>query len=706
MKVKVLRLVAFVMIAAFISVFAYANGSSEVTGSTTSTTGQVKGPTPYPPAPPPPGSSGQIKTYPLSDLAVFKKLGHYSESPLLDKLVQEGKLPPVEKRLPEEPLVVPAAGMADGVGVYGGVWRDFSAVPTQGWNWWDGQTQGYFGINQTYAQGLLDDGPVYRRSDAAEPLPNLATDYKWTDNGMKLVMHLLKGAYWSDGQPFTADDVMFTWNDLVLNANVNSPTNRSTWQIDGKNIDLKEIDKYTIEWTFPRAYQASFLFKMCYPYFVPAPEHWLKQYLPKYNSASTYDNFLNSMPPTALPVPTMGPWVPVFYKTDNLMVMRRNPYYWRVDSDGNQLPYIDEVTFQKGPSGTGRTLNVLAGSGDHTNVENPSSMQTILQKANDPNSTFSVTWGPELNSYTLEVNQSINLGASTDNEKAVRKLLRDAKFRQAMSYAIDREGLAHSLVPGNFIRPFAGGIDPGSNYFDRSSVVYYAYDPPSAKALLAQLGFKDTNGDGYVNWTTGPLKGQDLSLQVIAAQDQHGAVQMAQALVALFQNVGIKLNARIVTSTVRTQEVDTGTWQLNVNRMGQEWGVPFAFWQNLAPFTKTLPEWHRQGSEPRVLEPFEQQLMDIVTKMASEPDFTKRKALMSQYNKIFTENQYDIGLVVTRYGLALAKRFRNIPSGDTAFMYNWTILNVEPYQIWVPKDQQLKETLPDNVPVPSDYKHG
>ena len=126
------------------------------------------------------------------------------------------------------------SGMSVGPGVYGGVWRDFSAVPTAGWNLCARQTQGWFGINYIYGESLVKSGPMFLRKDNLEPLPNLATDWEWSDDGMTLVMNIIKGAKWSDGHPFGVHDIMFTWNHIILDENVNSWTNRSTWQIGGE----------------------------------------------------------------------------------------------------------------------------------------------------------------------------------------------------------------------------------------------------------------------------------------------------------------------------------------------------------------------------------------------------------------------------------------------------------------------------------------
>ena len=109
----------------------------------------------------------------------------------------------------------------------------------------------------------------------------------------------------------------------------------------------------------------------------------------------------------------MGPWVPVEYKTDELLIMRRNPYFWTVDEEGNQLPYIDEAVYQKGPSGVGRTLCTLAGGCDHTNLENPSSEYVeALTRAQEPDAEFIMNWGPEDLAFNLELNQSESLGVT------------------------------------------------------------------------------------------------------------------------------------------------------------------------------------------------------------------------------------------------------------------------------------------------------
>ncbi len=666
---------------------------------------EVQPPVEYPEGKVMPGGR-EAKLFNVEEMFVYKALPQYSQPAWMDQLVKDGKIPPVAERLPKEPQVQMTGGMSDGVGVYGGIWRDFAGAPTEGWNLAAGQTQGWFGINSIYEEPLLISGPTFLRKDKVEPLPNLAKSWEWQEDGKVLIMKLIEGAKWSDGDPFDTEDVMFTWNDIIHDSNVRAWSRASTWEIDGQPVTLEALDAYTLKWTFPQAYPIQMLFNMTELSFYVAPSHWLKDKHPKYNKETDYVSFENCMPPTALPVPTLGPWVAVSYKTDEFMVMRRNPYYWKVDEEGKQLPYLDEVTFQKGTSGVGRSMGTMAGSLDHDNVENPQIFVEMAKKAASAENSFYLEWGPELLAFDLELNLSASLGVQNDNDKAMRGLFRDLNFRKALNYAIDREGIGQALVRGPFMRAFPGGLYPGCPYFDRKSVVYYPYNVDSAKALLAEMGFKDTDNNGILNWADGVLKGQDLIIQMTAHEDQAAAVLIAETLVSMLREVGIQVNFRPITSSVGDQNINDGKWETRVFRPGQEYAVPFARWMQIAPIQATRPDWHRAGNEPRELLPFENDLIKLATQFSQEKDFEKQKALMFEYNKIFTENCYNIGLTVGRYGLALGKRFKNIPIGTPSFMYQWDWDNWRAEQVWVTPEDQAKypETAPQTAPVPADYK--
>src|SRR5215213_6745198 len=514
----------------------------------------LQGPIPYP--------AGQIvagsrepKLFNLDQMMVYKKLDKYSEPDYIAAAVKAGTLPPIEQRLPETPQVIPNTFFSDGPGEYGGVLRDVWAAPTEGWNWAAGVSQGWFGIEAIVQEPLLMTGPMWLRGDTLEPVPNLATSWEWSADGKSLTMPLVKGIKWSDGQPFTADDVMFTWNDIILDPGVTKAwTKRSAWQLDGKDITLEKVDDNTIKWTFPVEKPTYKLFDMNELTWSVAPAHVLKPFHPTYTPSSDYQKFQDALPPNTLPVVTMGPWVPVEYKTDELMIFRRNPYYWKVDESGKQLPYLNEVIFEKAATGVIRTTKVIAGAADHTNFENPGTYREVATRAADPNAVFRLEWGPETLGFSLLINQSLNLGASDDRAKDLRKLFRETKFRRALTQAIDRDGIAKSVADGPFFRAWPGGLYPGSQFFDIDSTVYYPFSTDSSKALLAELGFKDTDSNGILLWPDGSQKGQPLVIGLTAIEDQEGAPTIAEALVSLFKQIGIQVNYRKIQGNVASDQ--------------------------------------------------------------------------------------------------------------------------------------------------------
>jgi peptide/nickel transport system substrate-binding protein len=667
--------------------------------------GQVAPPIPYPEPPDLGLGGGVINRMPIDQIVTYKALPEYHQPAWMDALVESGALPPVEQRLPKEPEVYLTEAMQDGIGVYGDVWRGFSACPTAGYNDMAGTTMGWFGIESytTRYQGLIKTGPLFRATQDIEPFPNLAKSWEWSEDGKQLTMHLIEGAYWSDGVPFNADDVMFTWEGYTLDDNVATTFHIDAWTWNGQPASLEKVDDYTIRFTFPVSKPLDMWYLLAEDNFHVMPAHQLKPLHPKWSTADpkpTYRDFADALPPDDLPLVTMGPWVITEYKVDELMIMRRNPYYWKVDEAGNQLPYFDEIQYRKGPSGIGRDLCTIAGDCDQMNLENPSTFVEAMVQAQEPDAKYRITWGPETLGYYVAFNFSLNMGIEdTDRDTAVRTLFRDLRFRQALSYATDRDGIAQSIMRGPFLRGWAGGLYPGSPEFNKDSVVYYPYDVASANTLLDEIGLKDTNGDGVREWTDGPMAGKPVVLQLIASQDAAEGQSIAEALVNQWGAVGIQINERIMDSATHTDVENTGTWDMSVYRGDKEFTLPFRDPTRLAPITAAGIAWHREGSEPRVLLDFEQQLVDIVNQYRLTFDTDGRNQLMYQYNNIFTENVYNLGVFVGRYGLGLAKRVKNVPEGTPAFMYQWVEDAILLDQLWTPVDQQLEQIRPDTIPV-------
>ena len=680
-----------------------AEATKPAVATPTTAAAAVKAPIPYPDANKLDVGGTVVKKLPMEQIVTYKTLSKYQQAPSLDKFVASGALPSVDKRLPKEPQVYLTSGMKDGIGVYGDLWRGFSACPTAGYNDMAGTTMGWFGIESYTSRygALVKTGPLFRADQDISPMPEIAKSWDWSADGMTLTMHLIEGAKWSDGVAFNADDVIFTWEGYVLDKNVNAPRHQDAWSWGGKPATLAKVDEFTIKFTFPVAKPFDAFYLMNEDNFHVMPAHQLKALHPKWSTATpkpSYKDFADALKPDKLPLVTMGPWAITEYKTDELMIMRRNPYYWKVDEAGNQLPYLDEIQYRKGTSGIGRDLCTIAGDCDHMNLENPSTFVQAMTSAAAPDAKFAVSWGPETLGYFISFNFSVDFGAKDARDTAVRTLFRDLRFRQALSYAADRNGIAQSIMKGPFLRGWAGGLYPGAPEFDQKTVVYYPFDVASAQSLLAQIGLKDTNGDKFLEWTTGPTAGQTVALQLLASQDAKETQSVAEALVNQWAAVGIKINMKIIDSATSTDVHTAGTWDMAVNRGGQEFALPFVNVTALAANTKNF-DWHREGDKPRIMMDFEQSLIDVVDKYKSNFDPAARKTLMSQYNAIFTKNVYDLGIFVGRYGLGVTKRVKNIPDGAPAFMYTWVEDSVLLDTVWTPKDQQMKQNRPDTIPV-------
>ena len=203
---------------------------------------------------------------------------------------------------------------------------------------------------------------------------------------------------------------------------------------------------------------------------------------------TTYDEYRNGFPPEYMNMPVMGAWVPVSYRSDDIIVLRRNPYYWKVDEAGNQLPYLNELHY-KLSTWADRDVQAIAGSGDFSNLEQPENFVESLKRAAQETAPARLAFGPRVIGYNLRMNFSANgWGEPDERAKAVRDLNRNEDFRKAVTMAIDRKKLGESLVKGPFTAIYPGGLSSGTSFYDRQSTIYYPFDLEGAKALLEKAG--------------------------------------------------------------------------------------------------------------------------------------------------------------------------------------------------------------------------
>ncbi|MDO6732259.1 ABC transporter substrate-binding protein [Marinovum sp. 2_MG-2023] len=641
--------------------------------------------------------TGDLKTVPYDQLISVRALESYSEPDFVAAAVAAGKLPPVADRLPAKPLVLDMSVTPDGTGVYGSVLRHVTGGRPEGWNWNAGLHQGWGGMTMTTQECLVSTGPMWQLSqDKIEPLPNLATSWEWSEDGHQLTMHLLEGAKWSDGDPFDAEDVMFFWQDNVLDPQVPA---RVTGDTFGAGTQLEKLDNYTIRFTFTDAFPVPNIYKMAYINFCPGPSHILKKHHPKYADGASYADYGQALPASDVPWVTMGAWAVTQYAPDQYVVARRNPYYWKVDQDGNQLPYLNEVQWRLS-TWEDRDIQTFAGNADWTNMENPSIYLEGIRKTQGDDATNAIYWGPRSMHWRLDLNLSKTCGPDDSHTQTIRDLNRDLRFRRAVSQAIDRDALGQSLVRGPLTRPFAGGINTESGVLNETAIAYYPYAPETTAALLADLGFADTDGDGLLDWTEGPLAGNTLEIELAYSTQRTTDAALADSVMTMLAEAGIRALPRPVP-TLLDPVRDSCDWDMALDRGDRGYQVPIGNLDYFAPVAHNVPAWHRgTPNAPQIRLDFEDDLAALVDQLRVETNSEKRVALFSDLNRIMTENVYHVGLINASAALIVNKRIRNIVPGTPVLMYQWSEKGAMRERLWIrPEDQgAVPEIQPGVIP--------
>ena len=633
----------------------------------------------------------------VSDILEYRALPEYHEPDwVTSKYVDAGTLPPVAERLPAEPMVFKTGNMPDGIGVYGDTMRHVIGGRPEGWNYIGGQAQGWGGIDIGLSECLTRTGPLFMvNADELEPLPNLAKSWEWSEDGRELTMHLVEGVKWSDGDPFDTDDVMFFWEDNVLDPNV-TPLNNATPETFGVGTTLEALDAYTIKWTFQEAFPTQYLYAMAYGSFCPGPSHILKPEHPKY-SDNTYEQYKNAFPPEFMNMPVIGAWVPVEYRPDDIIVMRRNPYYWKVDEAGNQLPYLNEMHYRLS-TWADRDVQAVAGSGDFSNLEQAESYVESLRRSAEETAPARLQFGARTIGYTLEMNLSANGWGEPDaRAQSIRELNRNLEFRKAVTMGIDRQRLGDSLVRGPFTAIYPGGLYAGTAYYDKASTVYYPNNLEAANAILDELGLIDSDGNGVRNFPDG---GADVEITLLANTDYGTDTNLAEGVIAQMEPLGLRVIANFQQGTARDDMQQAGQFDWHVRRQGAEMVSVVQGTAQLAPTGPRTSYFHRAGTDGSVdLLPFEQELVDVVNKFIASSDNAERAELMKQYQRLYTENVYTVGLTQYPGALIINKRFANIPAGAPIFMFNWAEDNIIRERVFVPEDAQGSYELhPETLP--------
>lgn len=559
--------------------------------------------------------------------------GGAREAPSLADKVKAGTLPPLAQRLPENPMVIQPIQEA---GQYGGTLRSPS-----------------FGTLADPAQSGLVEWNVGLTAQQ----PGLAEKWEITDGGKTYVFHLRKGLKWSDGHPFTADDLMFVHDHIFANKTL-TPAPWTWLTTGGKPVRFDRIDDTTVAMHFG-APTSLLLKNLAFPaqgLTLIKPAHYLQQFHPDFVDKAKLDKLVKDEGAADWPTlftnkdaysknperPVMGAWVLTepMSTTSQTMVAERNPYYWKVDPDGRQLPYIDRIRWSQADP-ENQVLKSANGEYDFNAGLKIADAPVLLEKAEAKNFELR-QWQTDGGFMAIYVNQA-------HPDKELRKLLANIDFRAALSHAINRQEINDALLSGKGTMTHPCG-QPGDPYFEEGMGKRFTeYDVAKANQLLDGIGMTRRDGGGMRL----RLDGSPLKLQIVAFETPLPVnhIDVYEFVKRYWAKVGIAMDVKVISTDLWYAEVNHGEYpMMGYACVGFQWDIDPLWYVPTNGFTYFAPRfgnWYANPDDKYAEEPTGdiRQLQLLYDQLASEIDEPKRIELGRQILRLHDKNVWIMGTV-------------------------------------------------------------
>jgi len=560
----------------------------------------------------------------------------FGEAPMLLERVNAGELPSVADRLPENPRVIMPVNE---IGRYGGT------------------------VRRVLSADIIEEDEVYKTMTAGlmvfeRPLPNsielnMAESFEYKDDGKVAVFTLRRGLKWSDGEPLTTADFLFWYEDMTFDEDARTlALFPSEWLIDGEPIRMEAVDERTLRFSAPKP-MGRLLHALCKDP-IAYPKHTLAKFHPRYNPDATYADFRARTSEARLimepGIPVMSAWRSTEWVHGQRIVYERNPYYWKVDTLGNQLPYADRMIFDIVPSLQIIFLKLMNGEIDIVGRYSVVTAYEKLRMEERKGRIKVMVTGPERG-------MAYYLNWDAPNP-ALREAIRDKFVRMALSHAINREEMSQI---GGFGKSLPGGysFNQISPYFSEEAFQMYSkFDPDRSCSLLEQAGYRDTDGDGWREFKDGSIF--RLTIDFLADQDVKNP--SGELMRDYWQAIGIKTHLNYGLSDMiyprrLNGEFEVVSWSLE--GPADPLGRPQAW----ATMTENTPFWHRNSS--REGPDWLAEATDTIKEAMSTIDPEKVREYMVKVRDLHTENIPVIGTGSLYHVWAYNTRLGNVPDKNT-----------------------------------------
>ena len=578
----------------------------------------------------------------------------YKEAPMLAGLVQAGKLPPVDERLPEDPMVQP---VAEGIGQYGGTWHRLAVSA--------GDIQ--------LGSRLTATTPVHWNDTGTEIFANVVSSYEISPDGKVFTFKLRKGMKWSDGEPFTADDML--WYPVQHCGNKELAPSFPVWLAPGGTpVKAEKIDEYNVRLTFgaPAGVFIEVLAAPWGPSFGIYPAHYCKQFHPdfvdkaKLEAAAKaagfefwYQLYGNRTAGTAMKnlpeYPVIDAWRVTVPPPKQPAVAERNPYFWKVDPEGNQLPYIDRIEHMIVQGADQVNLRAMSGEVDmqlrHTTFDN-----YPLYIENEAKGDYRIV--PWDRGYVTDALLFFGVGYK-DLEK--RALLQDKRLHYALSLGINRQEIIDAVYLGVTEPTQISPLPSSPHYWEEAAKDMNEYDPKRANGYLDEMGLTKRDAEGYRLMADG--KRLTIFFEYGAVFGAWGAI--AELLKAHWKELGVDLNIAQQDRTLfdtreQAAEVEMGIWtsSSDFNPL-LESTCPYINWMGGPTFYTWRNSNGKQGEEPPEWMRKQWEWFDAA-KSTIDPE--EQKKLVRQILEVHKDQKHTLGICTSPPEVVVVKNnFRNVP---------------------------------------------
>ncbi|MDG1274846.1 MAG: ABC transporter substrate-binding protein [Alphaproteobacteria bacterium] len=591
----------------------------------------------------------------------------YSESPLLKKMVKNGELPPVESRLPKTPRIIDYSSRNLSIGKYGGTIKMLMARAK------DARQMTVYG----YARLLIFKPKTF------EFQPDILESFDVID-GKKFIFNLRPGHKWSDGHRFSTEDFRYWWEDVANNTELSPVGPPKVMKVEGQLPQFRVLNELTIEYEWEKP-NPDFLVALAgaSPLYIYRPAHYMRQFHRNFvteselqirvsaakqrNWAALHNKMDNLYRNDNINLPVLQPWVCVSKTSSNRLRFKRNPYFHRIDPSGQQLPYVDEFVFG---IASNKLISAKSGTGEvdlqarYLRFDD----YTFLKKGED-RSPYSTRLWPTAKGSHLALFPNLN------HKKAeLRSIIRDVRFRRALSMAVNRYEINQVIYYGLAIE--------GNNTVLPESPLYKPYyrskwaklDLTAANQLLDDMGLTQRDNRGIRLMPDG----NPLNLIVETAGESTEQTDILELIHDSWLKIGVKIYSKpsqrnVFRNRIFSGETSMSIWSGIENGLATANSSPAEF----APTTQQLLQWPKWGQNfetegkagQPVDDPEAQELLELYKQWRVEPLFEKKEKIWAKILAINTEQVYSIGLIArVLQPVVVSNKLKNVP---LKAIYNW-----------------------------------